>query len=44
VIKRPGVEASYAEVEERDVPALMAELKAIGDSVDRFNAFCSRVA
>jgi hypothetical protein len=44
VIRRPGLEPSYHEVQDRDVPKMIAELEAIGDSVERFNAFLSRVA
>jgi hypothetical protein len=44
VITRPGAEASYVEIEDRDVPALVAEFEAIGNDVGRFNAFLSRVA
>jgi hypothetical protein len=44
VIKRPGLEASYVEIEDRDVPALVAELEAIGDDPEKFSAFLSRVA
>jgi hypothetical protein len=34
----------YVEVEDRDVPALVAEFEAIGDDVEKFSAFLSRVA
>jgi hypothetical protein len=42
VIKRPGAEADYVEVEDRDVPALVAEFEASGNDVERFNALPSR--
>jgi hypothetical protein len=38
------LEGSYVEIEDRDVPALVAELEAIGDDLEKFSAFLSRVA
>ena len=42
VLKRPGVEPVATKL--RDVPALVAELEAIGDDSEKFNAFLGRVA
>ncbi len=42
-IKRPGAEADYIEVADRDVSALVAEFQAIGDDREKFKTRSSAV-
>jgi hypothetical protein len=39
VIRRPGVEPYYRDIPEPELSALLAEMEAIGDDADRFQAF-----
>jgi hypothetical protein len=39
VIRRPGVEPSYRDIPEPELSALLAEMEAIGDDPDGFQAF-----
>lgn len=41
VIKRPGQETQYRDIPHDDVASVVQEFKAIGDDVERFNAFVS---
>jgi hypothetical protein len=39
VIRRPGVEPYYRDIPEAELSALLADMEAIGDDLDRFQAF-----
>jgi len=44
VIRKPHSEAQYVELADSDLAKVLAEFQAMGDSVEKFEAFVNAVA